>query len=122
MITEIGMYWLTRLTSLKDGIIGLGVGMMVLFGVIGCLSLMGWLLENSKYGKKWFKYSILAFMLGGLIAISNIFIPTTKEMCAIKAIPIIANNEQIQELPNKVIELANEWIDELKPKTSSTGE
>ena len=36
-------------------------------------------------------------------------------MCAIKAIPVIVNNEQVQELPNKVVELANEWIDELKP-------
>lgn len=44
------------------------------------------------------------------------FIPTTKEYCAIKVIPAIANNQQVQELPNKVIELANEWMEELKPK------
>ena len=44
------------------------------------------------------------------------FVPTTKEMCAIKLVPMIANDEQVQELPNKVVDLANEWLDELKPK------
>ena len=45
-----------------------------------------------------------------------IFIPTTKEMCAIKIIPRVVNNEKVQELPEKFVELANEWVEELKPK------
>lgn len=119
MITETEMYWLTRLTSLKDGAIGIGAGVMILFGTICVISFFAWNLEASDYGKKWFKLSIPIFMLGGLIALSNILIPTTKEMCAIKAVPMIVNNNQVQELPNKVVELANEWIEELKPNKSS---
>ena len=118
MITESEMYWLTRLTSLKEGVMGIGIGVMILFGIIGMIGIMGWILEKSEYGKKWFRLSIPIFILGGLITASNIFIPTTKEMCAIKAIPWIAmivNNKQVQELPNKVVELANEWSAELKP-------
>ncbi|GAF94385.1 unnamed protein product, partial [marine sediment metagenome] len=115
MITETEMYWLTRLTSLKEGVAGIGVGVMILFGILAFLGFMGWVMEQSEYGKKWLKISLLFFVLGGLIVFSNIFIPTTKEMCAIKAIPVIVNNEQVQELPNKVVELANDWIDELKP-------
>ena len=115
MITESTMYWLTRLTSLKEGVMGIGIGVMILFGIIGMIGIMGWVLEKSEYGKKWFRFSILIFVLGGLITFSNIFIPTTKEMCTIKAIPMIVNNKQVQELPNKVVELTNEWIAELKP-------
>lgn len=115
MITETEMYWLTRLTSLKEGTVGIGAGIMILFGVIAGVGLLAWVMEEPECGRKWLYRSIPIFILGGLIAFSSIFIPTTKEMCAIKAIPVIVNNEQVQELPNKVVELANDWIDELKP-------
>lgn len=42
-------------------------------------------------------------------------LPTTKEMCVIKAIPMLVNNDEVQEIPEKVLELATEWLDELKP-------
>lgn len=120
VITESEMYWLTRLTSLKDGVIGIGAGMMILFGTICFVALLAWFMEEREGAKKWIKFSLPLFMLGGLIAFSSIFIPTTKEMCAIKAIPVIVNNKQVQELPNKVVELANEWIEELKPNKEIT--
>jgi fumarate reductase subunit C len=118
-ITESEMYWLTRLTSLKAATVGVGTGIMIMFGTIGFVGLLAYCLEETERGLKWFKFSIPIFMLGGLITLSSIFIPNTKEMCAIKAIPVIVNNEQVQELPNKVVELANEWIDELKPSKNS---
>ena len=40
-------------------------------------------------------------------------------MCAIKVIPLVANDETVQELPSKVVELADEWLDELRPKTET---
>lgn len=121
MITGTEMYWLTRLTSLKNGVAGIGAGVMILFGVICLVGLLSWLLEESSYGRKWLKIAIPIFILGGIITFSSVFVPTTKEMCAIKAIPMIVNNNQVQELPNKVVELANEWIEELKPSKESNG-
>jgi len=44
------------------------------------------------------------------------FLPTTKQACAIYVIPRIVNNKEVQELPEKVVDLANEWLEELKPK------
>lgn len=111
MMTESTIYWITRLTSLKEGLEVGGVILLILSGVVILLGIMAWCLEQSETGKKSLKISILVFILGGLIAFSSIFVPTTKEMCAIKAIPVIINNEQVQELPNKVVELANDWID-----------
>lgn len=51
----------------------------------------------------------LFFNLGWLI-------PTTKEMVAILVVPKIANNEKIQQLPDNLLNLVNDWIKELEPK------
>jgi len=105
-ITESTMYWLTRLDGMKFIPIFLAIPLFlagIKFWTEGDLPWSN-LHKASKY---WF--------IGALLAGITVFIPTTKEMCAIKAIPMIVNNKQVQELPNKVVELANEWIDELKP-------
>jgi hypothetical protein len=51
-----------------------------------------------------------------VLAGSGVFIPTTKQMAVIMVAPKVINNEQVQKLPNQVLELANEWLEELKPK------
>lgn len=119
MITGTEMYWLTRLTGLRTGTEGVGIVLLVTSGIAITIGLMAGAMEDSERGRKPIKFSVLAFIVGGLIAFASIFIPTTKEMCAIKVIPVIANNKQIQELPDKVLKLANEWIDELKPNKDS---
>ncbi|MBP5784489.1 MAG: hypothetical protein J6W16_02760 [Methanobrevibacter sp.] len=48
------------------------------------------------------------------------FIPTTKEMAAIYIIPKIMNNENLNNIGNEMLNLANEWIKELHPKTNSS--
>jgi hypothetical protein len=49
-----------------------------------------------------------------------VFTPSTKQMCAIMVIPAISNaalsNEKLNELPNNIIDLANDWLKELSPK------
>jgi len=48
----------------------------------------------------------------------SIFLPTTKQMATIYILPKIANNEQVQQIPDKLLELGNkqldEWINEFK--------
>ncbi len=117
-ITETEMYWLTRMSRLHNGVFGIGLTFAILTGIVLVVSMCCWAMGDSVeklQGKKFSKIALPCFVLSVLITASNIFIPTTKEMCAIKAIPVIVNNEQVQELPNKVVELANDWIDELKP-------
>ena len=128
MITESAIYWITRMDFLH----GLASGVSIVFVVL----VLAWLVAsaichivnsinmadgerfNSKeffpLSRKSLRRSIPCFLLSWVLVIGAGLIPTTKEMCAIKAIPVIVNNEQVQEMPNKVLELANEWINELK--------
>lgn len=50
----------------------------------------------------------------------TVFVPSGKEMAAIKIIPAIANSEIVQdkvpEALNGLINLANAWMEELSPK------
>ena len=39
-------------------------------------------------------------------------IPTTKQAAAIYFVPKVLNNKQIQKMPNKLVTLANDWMDE----------
>ena len=52
-------------------------------------------------------------------ALTHALTPTTREMAAIKVIPMIANSESMQKLGDvgdNMLDLANEWLRELKPK------
>lgn len=67
--------------------------------------------EDVKKAKRAFRWFLPSALLSFILLFGAMLIPSTKELCAIKAIPMIVNNEQVQELPNKVVDLANEWID-----------
>lgn len=113
MITESTIYWITRLDGLKSGAEGFGMALVIIFVVALIFSCMARFADEIERATKFvITFSILSF-LSGLLLFSSAFIPTTKEMCAIKIIPIVANDENIQEIPKKVVDLANEWIDEL---------
>lgn len=116
MITGTEVYWITRFDALHA--LALVTGLLCLIVII---SITGIYCIACKEGKEKRALPYLWFLfVPFIILVGSIFIPTTKEMCAIKAIPMIANNEQVQELPNKVLELANEWIDELnQPKNQN---
>lgn len=60
----------------------------------------------------WIKVSI-AIAITHIIC--GVFIPSTKEMCAILIVPAIANNEKAQNLGNEIYDLAVEWLKEIKP-------
>ena len=50
-----------------------------------------------------------------LCAIANALLPSTKEMAVLLIAPRIINNAQVQELPQRVLTLATEWMEELRP-------
>ncbi len=119
-ITESMIYWITRLDYIKIAV-GVLLGVIVvlffvLFAFGGINAIDGYGADDKIRGKKLFKKSFWLLIPIFLLILPLVFVPTTKEMCAIKIIPIVANNEDVQELPNKIVELANEWVEELKPK------
>ena len=121
VITESTMYWITRLDYIHDFLLIFGgVGFVISLIVTTILVLIG---EDSciKYAEaktyyKRAKQFVLLSIFFLLLIVGGLFTPTTKECAAIKLVPIIVNDESVQQLPEKVVELANDWIDELKPE------
>ena len=118
MITESEMYWITRLDYIHDFLfIFGGVGFVISQIVAATLAVVGedHYADAKTYYKRAKQFVLLSiFFL--LLIIYGLFTPTTKEFAAIKLVPIIVNDESVQQLPEKVVELANDWIDELKPE------
>jgi len=54
----------------------------------------------------------IVMLLYGILALT----PTTKQMAIIYVAPKIINNEQAQKIPQKLLDLTDDWIDELKPE------
>ncbi|HIJ71136.1 MAG TPA: hypothetical protein HPP87_07210 [Planctomycetes bacterium] len=119
IITESEMYWLTRLDALNNifgavAIIGVIVGLMTLYLVMFLGGDQEWYERNTKRALELLCLGLLLILIG---CTGQCFVPTAKEMAAIKLIPAVSKNENVQELPNKVVDLANEWLDELRPKS-----
>lgn len=125
MITGWEIYWFTRLDPLRDLI-----GMTAVMGLI--LSVLMFLLypafcdifeydeDKRRKSLAWTaRRQIAVFSATVLCAFTHALTPTTKEMAAIKVIPMIANSESMQKLGDvgdNMLDLANEWLRELKPK------
>ena len=58
-----------------------------------------------------FKKYVLIASICGLIAI---FTPSSKTVAAMVVIPPIVNNEQVQQLPNNVLEFINDYLKDAK--------
>ena len=109
------VYWITRMDGIHHFLNGtcaaLGI-MMILGAVIGGIALTeGW--RPTPAVKR------LRLAVPGTLALCGLisaFVPTTKELCAIIALPVIANSETTQELGSEVVNLAREWLEELHPK------
>lgn len=115
MITGTEIYWVTRLdyfqtTALVAGAIG------VVLAAIWTIVSIGIWCDNDKEGREMFKFAAKTLLVMFVLLVSGFFIPSTKEMCAVKALPAIINNEDVQAMPDKLVGLANEWLDELKPQ------
>lgn len=111
-ITPELIYWITRLDGLKKFFDGFGFVVFAIGFILSVLGIGNVLAENKS--KKWL-LSLLIPLIGAFFIFVSTFIPTTKEMAAIYIIPSVANNESVQAIPNSILNLANEWMEELRP-------
>lgn len=128
MITPLTVYLITR----ADAICHLLENGMIVSLLIGGFTLATWLitrLVSISFGNEpgaekvanATRCYLLKFILPAAIALGlmHACVPTTKELCAIMVVPVIANNEKVQDIGTKFYELATEWLEELKPNTNA---
>ena len=118
------MAWLIYLMEVVDGI-------KVVSGIVAGISICGLIIMLIAYGSECVSYgdkedrktyARLARSLAipaALFATVSVFTPSSKTMAAMYLMPRVVENEQVQQLPDKVLKVMNgrldKWIDEMKP-------
>lgn len=128
MISESTIYWITRMDYLHGLIWSVALIVTILCLIWLVVSAICHAVNHSEathgyrrneellpISRKSLKYSIWSFVASWIFIFAACFIPTTKQLCAVLVIPAIANNQEVQQLPDKIVKVANEWIDELRP-------
>ena len=133
------MYWLTRLDSVNSFFCGIGDLAVVITIIAMIVSTVCYTVRqaNSRYHsedspdsdylcansvlKIFFPVGCFTACLAFLAFTVCVFIPTTKEMAAIKVVPVLAgpeSAEKIQKLSSDILDAAREWMDEVKAAKS----
>jgi hypothetical protein len=108
------MYWLTRLDDIE-------IVLTVAF-ILSAITCFITLLNAAGFPDdcEWSKKKAVYFYRSGavflLTLLAGTLTPSSKEMAAILIIPKIVNNEKVAALPSKIVDLATDWLDALKPK------
>ena len=129
MIDGSTIYWIARLDHIRS----LMMSTTILFSILTAAAVLALVavaanasyLETEEW-KSWLRIFGISTGVAASVVIlfgcALVFVPTTKEMCAIKVIPAIANREQVKSLGSDVVDLARSWMDELKPETVKSRE
>ena len=132
-MTESMIYWITRLDGIHSFFLGLQVISMILTAVGTTIALTTVCLKASaeldEYSdevriydyvcKIALKVLIPAFCIAMTCSLTRTFMPTTKEMIAIKVIPQIANvnnAEKIKDISDDMLDITTGWLKDMRKK------
>ena len=132
-MTESMIYWITRLDGIHSFFLGLQVISTILTAIgitialtTACLKASAKLDESSDeiriYNyvcKLALKVLIPAFCIAMTCSLTRTFMPTTKEMIAIKVIPQIAsvnNVEKIKDVSEDMLDITTVWLKDMRKK------
>ncbi len=116
------IYWITRLDGINGALGVLGAVLAITGGIGVVLRLASWM-DSDEFGvaPRGFTALVVAVACGALVVnTARILTPTTKEMAAILVLPAIANSEDAQEIGAGLVDLAKEWLVELKPNSEES--
>lgn len=111
MITPMQMYWLLKL----DDILAISLAIFVLTSVGFVFCLIGAIIYKGEeyYEDEYKKFKVgrnilfwFVLFFGSII----MFVPSTKQMAAIYIVPAIANNEKVQNIGNKTLNISNQLL------------
>lgn len=108
MITPMQMYWLLKLDDIR-AFCAFFVGFTILAIIFSLVA------YNDAEDERTKKIAIAGFVLGlfglGLFSGALTFLPSTKQMAVIYVVPAIANNEKIQQIGGKTLDISNQLLD-----------
>ena len=132
-MTESMIYWITRLDVIREFCCGIQT-FAVLFAIVGitaaiiavCIKIKAEAEESdddariaSGICKIACKVWIPAFCIAMVCSFARTFMPTTKEMIAIKVIPQIANVnniEKIKDISKDMLDITSDWLKDMRKK------
>lgn len=108
MITPMQMYWLLKLDDIR-----VLCAFFVAFAIWAIIASLLAYKDDEDEGEK--KIAVTVFLLGifglGLFGGALTFLPSTKQMAAIYVVPAIANNEKIQQIGGKTLDISSQLLD-----------
>lgn len=102
VISAADVYWITRCDSLQVVLVVAAVILLVA-GVV--------LIEH-----RWGRTSLI---VGVAFLIGRAFVPSTRDLCAVIVVPKIANAQGTADVAGEVVDLARDWLKELKPEKNA---
>ena len=134
-MTESTMYWLTRLDHVRIFLNGFGCLLAIVGTLTTAVSIVAWAMRsaNAHYNTEshvdldW-KFAngvlkiirpiaVLAVSLCIAVDALTVFIPTTREMAAIKVVPALASPENCQKLKtisSDILDVTADWLKDIK--------
>jgi len=118
------MYWLVKCDAIRlfmNVPAWIGVGFFIIGAISFCIGLNDEATRTEQtnaigFGKRML---IIGLCLIAFFAVPTTLIPSTKEVCAIIVVPKVINSvkgsDMMKGLPNRVVEFAYDWMDEMSP-------
>ena len=110
MITPTQMYWLLKLDDIGTMfsiIVGTSIVAVFISAIFYCASKS---VEDEVVAKISVHALILSLICSVVFLILNTFLPTTKQMAAIYVVPAIVNNERVQNIGNKTLDISEDLL------------
>lgn len=111
MITPMQMYWLLKLDDICENCKFLTFFGFVALAIIALMFNYG--IEDRNEKIKQMACTLFKLVLFGIFLLFGLvtFLPSTKQMAAIYVVPAIANNEKIQQIGGKTLDISNQLLD-----------
>lgn len=110
MITPMQMYWLLKLDDIIGGCVIICVSLMT----CALISFIIFGYANDVRNEKVKTYASISFILAimGIIFFGavKVFLPSTKQMAAIYVVPAIVNNERVQNIGSKTLDISEDLL------------
>ncbi len=118
IITSFQLYWILRLDAIWGLCLATAIASGIIASVTGLYYLIEWMPSDSEdeaviFFKKFWKRTVTVF---GIAVFLSVFLPDTKEACAIYAVPKVINNPKIHELCGNSLDVFGMGVKRIKER------